>query len=75
MELNKEPTHYQIYIKGHLDERRMRWFDGFEVMQLPNGKTIISGPVIDQAALHGLLSRIRDLGLELISVQRDPADK
>lgn len=69
MELNKEPTHYQIYIKGHLDERRVRWFDGFEVLQLPNGKTIISGPVIDQAALHGLLSRIRDLGMELISVQ------
>jgi 2-polyprenyl-3-methyl-5-hydroxy-6-metoxy-1,4-benzoquinol methylase len=69
MESNQHPTHYQIHIKGHLDERRMRWFEGLDVAQLPNGKTIISGPVMDQAALHGLLNRIRDLGMELISVQ------
>ena len=66
METNEN---YQICIKGHLDERRMRWFEGLEVVQLPNGKTIISGSVMDQAALHGLLNRIRDLGMELISVQ------
>lgn len=69
METNQHSTYYQIHIKGHLDERRMRWFEGLEVAQLPNGKTIISGPVTDQAALHGLLNRIRDLGMELISVQ------
>ena len=69
METNQHPTHYQIYIKGHLDERRMRWFDGLAVARLPDGKTLISGPILDQAALHGLLNRIRDLGMDLISVQ------
>lgn len=69
METHQNPTHYQICIKGHLDERRIRWFDGLEVAQLPDGKTLISGPVVDQSALHGLLNRIRDLGMELISVQ------
>lgn len=47
----------------------MRWFEGLDLAPLPNGKTIISGPVMDQAALHGLLNRIRDLGMELIYVQ------
>jgi ubiquinone/menaquinone biosynthesis C-methylase UbiE len=69
METHQNPTYYQIYIKGHLDERRMRWFDGLAVARLPDGKTLISGPILDQAALHGLLNRIRDLGMELISVQ------
>jgi len=62
-------TNYQIRIKGHLDERWMRWFEGFEVTRHPTGETTISGPIIDQAALHGILNRIRDLGMELISVQ------
>jgi hypothetical protein len=61
-------TIYQIRIKGHLDERWMRWFEGFEVTQHPNGETVISGPIMDQAALHGVLNRIRDLGMELVSV-------
>jgi 2-polyprenyl-3-methyl-5-hydroxy-6-metoxy-1,4-benzoquinol methylase len=69
METNQNPTQYQICIKGHLDERRIRWFDGLAVARLPDGKTLISGPILDQAALHGLLNRIRDLGMELISVQ------
>jgi hypothetical protein len=63
-------TSYHIRIKGHLDERWMRWFEGLEVTQHPNGETLISGVVMDQAALHGILNRICDLGLELISVQR-----
>ena len=66
METNE---HYQIRIKGHLDERRMRWLEGFDVTQHPNGETLISGRKMDQDALHGLLNRIRDLGMELISVQ------
>ena len=66
METNEN---YQIRIKGHLDERRMRWLEGFDVTQHPNGETLISGRKMDQAALHGLLNRIRDLGMELISVQ------
>jgi 2-polyprenyl-3-methyl-5-hydroxy-6-metoxy-1,4-benzoquinol methylase len=69
MRTNQDPINYQICIKGHLDERWMRRFEGLEVTPLPDGKTIISGPIMDQAALHGILSRIRDLGIELISVQ------
>ena len=57
---------YQIRIEGHLDER---WFEYLDVKPLPEGETLISGEM-DQSALHGILNRIRDLGLELISVQR-----
>jgi len=60
---------YRICIKGHLDKHWMRWFEGLSVSQQPNGETVISGEM-DQSALHGILNRIRDLGLELISVQR-----
>ncbi|MBN2115495.1 MAG: hypothetical protein JW730_02930 [Anaerolineales bacterium] len=60
---------YQIRVAGHLAERWLRWFEGFDVSQLPEGETVIRGEM-DQAALHGLLNRIRDLNLELISVQR-----
>ncbi len=69
METNSNPTSYQITVKGHFDERRMRWFEGLRVTFLPNGRTIINGAITDQAALHGVLNRIRDLGMELISVQ------
>ena len=64
-----KPIIYQIRIEGHLDERWLRWFEGLDVSQLPEGETIISGEM-DQSALHGILNRIRDLGLELISIQR-----
>lgn len=60
---------YQIRVEGHLDERWLRWFEGFEVSRLSEGETLIHGEM-DQAALHGILNRIRDLNLELISVQR-----
>ena len=60
---------YQIRIEGHLDERWLCWLEGLDVSPLPEGETIISGEM-DQAALHGILNRISDLGLELISVQR-----
>jgi hypothetical protein len=60
---------YQIRIEGHLDERWLRWFEGLDLSPLPEGETLISGEM-DQSALHGILNRIRDLGLELISVQR-----
>ena len=68
----KTNANYQICIKSHLDERWMRHFEGLEVTRQPNGEMVISG-VMDQAALHGILNRIRDLGLELISVQRTVA--
>jgi hypothetical protein len=69
METNKNPTVYQIRIEGHLDQRWLKWFEGLDVSPQPNGDTVISGP-LDQSALHGVLNRIRDLGLELIHVQR-----
>ena len=66
----KTNANYQICIKNHLDERWMRHFEGLEVTRHHNGEMVISG-VMDQAALHGILNRIRDLRLELISLQRD----
>jgi hypothetical protein len=65
----KTNANYQVCIKNHLDERWMRHFEGLEVTRQPNGEMVISG-VMDQAALHGILNRIRDLRLELISLQR-----
>ncbi len=59
---------YEIRLTGHLDPRRSSWFDGLTVRRESDGTTVIAGPVADQAALHGLLQRVRDLGLPLISV-------
>ena len=59
----------EIRIKGHIDQSRTGWFDGFTITPGKSRDTILSGEVADQAALFGLLSKIRDLGLELISVQ------
>jgi hypothetical protein len=59
---------YQIRVRGHLSEKRAEWFDGLSIENQPNGEALLTGPVPDQAALHGLLIRIRDLGLPLLSV-------
>jgi hypothetical protein len=59
---------YQIRVRGHLSNKRAEWFGGLTIENQPNGEALISGPVADQAALHGLLIRIRDLGLPLLSV-------
>ncbi len=64
------PPIYEIRFRGHLDERRARWFEDLTMTRLPDGDTLLTGPVADQSALHGILSRIRDLGLELVSVQQ-----
>ncbi len=69
MMINEHPTIYHVCIEGHLDERWQRWFEGLDISLRSEGVTVISG-VIDQAALHGILNRIRDLNLVLISVQR-----
>lgn len=61
---------YQIVVKGHLDSEWSDWFDGLTVTMLDNGETILSGPIVDQAALHGVLIKIRDLGLPLVSLTR-----
>jgi hypothetical protein len=64
---------YEIRLKGHLDSRWAAWFDGLTLTNESEGTTAIRGPVVDQAALHGLLQRLRDVGLPLISVtQLDP---
>lgn len=63
-----QPTIYKIRIKGHLDPQWTDWFEGLTITQEENGETLLTGLVVDQAALHGLLKRIRDLGMPLVSV-------
>ena len=63
-----EVGRYEIRLKGHLASRWAAWFDGLSLTNESDGTTLIHGPVIDQAALHGLLQRLRDTGLPLISV-------
>lgn len=70
-ENNPEFEHYEIRLKGHLDNRWADWFEGLTITLEDNGETLLSGPVVDQAALHGLLRKIRDLGMPLISVKRN----
>jgi hypothetical protein len=63
-----EPGFYEIRIKGHLADRWVDWFGGLTITLEDNGDTLLTGPVIDQAALFGLLRKVRDLGMPLISV-------
>jgi hypothetical protein len=65
-----EPGLYEIRIKGHLDDQWSDWFDGLAITLEEDGDTLLTGSVADQAALHGLLKKVRDLGLPLISVNR-----
>jgi hypothetical protein len=65
-----KPVVYQVRVKGGLNGEWSDWFDGFTVTPQANGETLLSGVVADQAALHGLLNKIRDLGLPLLSVKR-----
>ncbi len=62
------PEYCEIKIRGHLDQRWSEWFAGLRVTHLEGNETLLSGPLPDQAALHGLLERVRDLNLTLISV-------
>ncbi len=59
---------YQIRLKGHLNSQWVAWFDGLTITLEEDGNTLLTGPVMDQAALHGLLKKVRDLGLPLVSV-------
>jgi hypothetical protein len=61
---------YEIKVKGHLDQSWSSWLDGLSIEAQAHGETLLTGPVRDQAALHGLLSKIRDLGLVLLSLER-----
>jgi hypothetical protein len=65
---------YEIRVNGVLGSGWSAWFDGLQVTSDDRGQTIIAGPIADQAALHGLLARVRDLGLELLEVRRTDPD-
>jgi hypothetical protein len=70
-----EPGRYEIRLKGHLDARWAAWFDGLSFTHESDGTTVIHGPLDDQAALHGLLQKVRDLGLPLMSVTHSEAKR
>ena len=65
-----QPMVYQIRIKGHLGRQWTDWFGGLTITLEEDGDTLLTGPVVDQAALHGLLKKVRDLGMPLLSVNR-----
>jgi hypothetical protein len=69
-EHHREPGLYEIRVVGHLDTRWADWFEGLSFTHESDGTTILYGPVVDQAALHGLLRKVRDLGMPLISAIR-----
>lgn len=69
------PGVYQIRVKGVLDRKWSDWFDGFTITPQANDETLLAGLVVDQAALHGLLNKIRDIGLPLLSVNRAESEK
>lgn len=65
-----QPELFEIRLRGQLDARWASWFDGLTITQTEDGDTVLTGPVVDQAALHGLLKKVRDLGIPLRSVSQ-----
>ena len=65
-----QPTVYQIRIEGHLGHEWTDWFEGLAITLEDNGNTLLTGPVVDQSALYGLLKKVRDLGMPLFSINR-----
>ena len=74
-EEHDEPGLYEIRVKGHLDKRWTKWFGGLTITLADNGDTLLTGPVVDQAALHGLLRKVRDLGMPFLSVESIQPDQ
>jgi len=68
--VKKERPVYEIRVRGHLDPHRLRWLENLKVTQCPNGETVLVVPILDQSALHGLLSWLHDIGMPLISVKQ-----
>lgn len=73
--MDTPPDIYEIRITGHLSPEWMEWFEGLTVSPEEGGNTLLAGPVADQAALHGLLKKIRDLGMVLVSVNQVSFDE
>ena len=71
----RQPISYQIRIRGHLGHQWSDWFGGLAITLEDNGDTLLTGPVVDQAALHGLLRTVRDLGIPLVSVRSIQQDE
>ena len=70
---SSDPSRYEIRLGGHLEPRWADWFDGMTLAHADDGTTVLTGPALDQAALHGVLGKVRDLGLPLLMVARlDP---
>ena len=67
---SSQPTIYQIRVRSHLGSDWTDWFEGLAITLEEDGDTLLTGPVVDQAALHGLLKKVRDLGMSLVSVNR-----
>ena len=65
-----QQTSYEIRVRGHLDDSWSEWFEGLRLTREANGETVLSGPIVDEAALHGVLAKVRDLGLPLLAVNR-----
>jgi hypothetical protein len=74
-QFSRKAQFYEIRFSGHLDGTRAQMFNGLEMIQDPKGETVLTGEIVDQAALHGVLNRIRDLGLPLLSVNRLSRDQ
>ena len=74
-QLPREPDMHEIRVEGHLDERWAGWVENLLFVYLPDGTTTLTGPLVDQAALHGVLNRMRDLGVPIVSVRRLAADE
>lgn len=71
---NPQPTIYQIRLKGHLGRARLDWFEGLTITSEEDGNTLLTGTIVDQAALHGLLKKVRDLGMPLLSINSVDSD-